>query len=241
MARKYWKTIERQLNEITKEVYSDHGYKNKLLFLIKKKMMLKSISKLIVSMTLVTVFILSAIAISVSAKNDDTKEEETDDNIENYKSNIVSSHKEHDKVHLVSWRWEEYWNIITYSLIIVICGIIKLVFHHIPILSKHLPESTVLILVGVIIGIIIYPPWDEKTLERREKSHPHDPFPRFTSFFFFNVLLPPIVLDSAYSLYDRDFVDNLGSVIIYAVIGTIFNVFSVGFSLYLIHYLGKKK
>ena len=140
-------------------------------------------------------------------------------------------------MHLASWRWDEYWNIITYALIIVICGIIKLVFHHIPIISKHLPESTVLILVGVIIGIIIYPPWEEKTLERKS-SHPNDPFPRFTSSLFFNVLLPPIILDSAYSLYDRDFVDNLGSVVVFAVIGTIFNVFSVGFSLYLIHYSG---
>ena len=202
--------------------------------------MTKVISKCLIHFISATC-ILCAIVISVRAKNEDTKEGGTDDNNDGKESQIISSHKEHNGVHLASWRWEEYWNIITYSLIIVICGIIKLVFHHIPILSKHLPESTVLILVGVIIGIIIYPPWDEKRLERTEKSHANDPFPRFTTFFFFNVLLPPIVLDSAYSLYDRDFVDNLGSVVVYAVIGTIFNVFSVGFSLYLIHYLGKRR
>ena len=198
------------------------------------------ISRWLVHLISATLF-LCAIVIIVEGKDEDTKEHDTDDKNENGESHIISSHKEHDGVHLASWRWEEYWNIITYSLIIVICGIIKLVFHHIPIVSKHLPESTVLILVGVIIGIIIYPPWDEKRLERTEQSHANDPFPRFTTFFFFNVLLPPIVLDSAYSLYDRDFVDNLGSVVVYAVIGTIFNVFTVGFSLYLIHYLGKKR
>ena len=113
----------------------------------------------------------------------------------------------------------------------------KLLFHHIPILSKHMPESILLMVIGAIIGIIIYPPWN-KSVDRQKSSHANDPFPRFTSFFFFNVLLPPIVLDSAYSLYDRDFVDNLGSVVIYAIIGTIFNVFSVAFSLYLVLYLG---
>ena len=140
-------------------------------------------------------------------------------------------------VHLASWRWNEYWNIITYCLIIIICGIIKLLFHHIPIVSKHMPESTVLMVIGAIIGIIIYPPWN-KSLSRQESNSSNDPFPRFTSFFFFNVLLPPIVLDSAYSLYDRDFVDNLGSVVVYAIIGTIFNVISVAFSLYLVLHLG---
>jgi hypothetical protein len=143
----------------------------------------------------------------------------------------------HHGVHLASWRWNEYWNIITYCLIIIISGIIKLLFHHIPIVSKHMPESTALIFIGAIIGIIIYPPWNH-SLSREESNHPNDPFPRFTSFFFFNVLLPPIVLDAAYSLYDRDFVDNLGSVVVYAIIGTIFNVVSVAFSLYLVLYLG---
>lgn len=49
---------------------------------------------------------------------------------------------------------------------------------------------------------------------------------------FFNVLLPPIILDSAYSLYDRDFLSNLSAIVQFAVVGTLFNVFVIGFSLY---------
>ena len=64
------------------------------------------------------------------------------------------------------------------------------------------------------------------------------PFPKFTSTFFFDVLLPPLVLDSAYSLYDRDFLDNIGSILIFAVFGTLFNVFAIGYGLYFINYLG---
>ena len=64
------------------------------------------------------------------------------------------------------------------------------------------------------------------------------PFPKFTSAFFFDVLLPPLILDSAYSLYDRDFLDNIGSILIFAVFGTLFNVFAVGYGLYGINKLG---
>ena len=38
--------------------------------------------------------------------------------------------------------------------------------------------------------------------------------------------------DSAYTLYDRDFLSNLGSVLLFAVVGTLFNVFLIGYGLY---------
>ena len=57
-------------------------------------------------------------------------------------------------------------------------------------------------------------------------------FFRFTATLFFNVLLPPIILDSAYSLYDRDFLGNLGAIIQFAVVGTLINVFAIGFGIY---------
>ena len=47
--------------------------------------------------------------------------------------------------------------------------------------------------------------------------------------------LPPKILtpqDSAYTLYDRDFLSNLGSVLLFAVVGTLFNTFVIGYGLY---------
>ena len=138
-------------------------------------------------------------------------------------------HQGHHGIRLASWRWKEYWELITFCLIIIMAGIFKLAFHHTPILPQYLPESCVLILIGIISGCFIY---------YGINSHQY-PFPEFTSKLFFNFLLPPIVLDSAYSLYDRDFLYNIGSIIVFAVVGTLFNVFAVGFGLYFIEYLSK--
>ena len=190
--------------------------------------------------TMVVNFIIIGCIASAKSSNEDNEDvpEDQYEKIGRFEPANEEVHTEQSHgVHIISWRWDEYWNIIMYCFVIIVCGIIKLLFHHIPIISKHMPESSILILIGVVIGLIIYPPWEQTVL--RLKSHPNDPLPRFTSFLFFNVLLPPIVLDSAYSLYDRDFLDNLGSVLVYAIIGTLFNIFSVGFSLYLVYYIGR--
>ena len=135
----------------------------------------------------------------------------------------------HHGIHLASWRWCDYYEHILFCLIVILAGIFKLVFHHTPMLSNYFPESCALIIIGIISGSFIY----------YGVNSANHPFPRFTSAFFFNYLLPPIVLDSAYSLYDRDFLYNIGSIITFAVIGTLFNVFTVGFGLYFINYLSK--
>ncbi|KAJ8310144.1 hypothetical protein KUTeg_012009 [Tegillarca granosa] len=40
-----------------------------------------------------------------------------------------------------------------------------------------------------------------------------------------------IILEAAFSLYDRTFTDNIGSVLIFAVLGTIFACFLIAFPL----------
>ena len=44
--------------------------------------------------------------------------------------------------------------------------------------------------------------------------------------------------DSAYTLYDRDFLNNCASVLLYAVVGTLINVFAIGYGLYGLSYVG---
>ena len=145
-------------------------------------------------------------------------------------NNPVEEHHHGDHgIQLASWRWKDYYGIIMFCLIIIMAGIFKLAFHHAPQLTKYFPESCVLIIIGIISGCFIYYGIDSDEYL----------FPKFTSTLFFHYLLPPIVLDSAYALYDRHFSYNIGSIIVFAVIGTLFNVFAVGLGLYFIKSISK--
>lgn len=84
-----------------------------------------------------------------------------------------------------------------------------------PKINKVLPESSLLIVVGVIIGLILY---------SSTKFHVSPLTPN--TFFFY--MLPPIILDAGYFMPNRLFFDNLGTILLMAVIGTIFNVATIG-------------
>ena len=98
--------------------------------------------------------------------------------------------------------------------------LINIYYHQIPILNS-LPESCFLIILGVVMGALIWAGGIEK-----------DSVFKLTANLFFNVLLPPIILDAAFSLYSRDFMANSLNILVYAVLGTVANILIIGFSLY---------
>ena len=141
----------------------------------------------------------------------------------------------HDGVHLYSWRWSHvyYSEHSTFSSPVLVSGLIifaivfKILFHHLSVLERLLPESCVLILVGTLFGVILWAIFGEDV-----NKEGVTPFPKFSANLFFNILLPPIILDSAISLYNKEFFATFFSVIIFAVFGTLFNVLTIGLSLY---------
>ncbi|XP_049286767.1 sodium/hydrogen exchanger 3 isoform X2 [Anopheles funestus] len=102
---------------------------------------------------------------------------------------------------------------------ILSASIAKIGFHMTPKLSRIFPESCLLIVVGVIIGALL-----------RYATNLHvSPLTPNTFFFY---MLPPIILDAGYFMPNRMFFDNIGTILLMAVIGTIFNIATIGSSLW---------
>ncbi|XP_071613598.1 sodium/hydrogen exchanger 2-like [Heliangelus exortis] len=105
------------------------------------------------------------------------------------------------------------------TLWIMLASLAKIGFHLYNKLPSVVPESCLLIFVGLIMGGIIY--------GFNDKSPPV-----MDSDIFFLYLLPPIVLDAGYFMPSRPFFENMGTILLYAVVGTVWNVFGIGVSLY---------
>ncbi|XP_048666429.1 sodium/hydrogen exchanger 4 isoform X2 [Marmota marmota marmota] len=84
-----------------------------------------------------------------------------------------------------------------------------------------MPESCLLILVGALVGSIIF-------------GTDHKSPPVMDSSIYFLYLLPPIVLESGYFMPTRPFFENIGSILWWAGLGALVNALGIGLSLYLV-------
>ncbi|RVE66725.1 hypothetical protein OJAV_G00110460 [Oryzias javanicus] len=100
------------------------------------------------------------------------------------------------------------------SLWILLALLMKLGFHIIPRVSHVVPESCLLIFVGLLVGGVI-------------KAMDQTP-PVLDTKLFFLYLLPPIILDAGYFLPIRPFTENMGTILVFAVVGTLWNAFFIG-------------
>ncbi|XP_074847491.1 sodium/hydrogen exchanger 2 isoform X2 [Carettochelys insculpta] len=105
------------------------------------------------------------------------------------------------------------------TLWILLASLAKIGFHLYYKLPSVVPESCLLILVGLLLGGIIF--------GAQEKSPPV-----MKSDVFFLYLLPPIVLDAGYFMPTRLFFENFGTIFWYAVVGTLWNSVGIGISLF---------
>uniref|UniRef100_A0A8C2X591 Sodium/hydrogen exchanger n=1 Tax=Cyclopterus lumpus TaxID=8103 RepID=A0A8C2X591_CYCLU len=80
--------------------------------------------------------------------------------------------------------------------------------------SNVVPESCLLIGVGLLVGGIIRAIREEAPVLNTE--------------LFFLYLLPPIILDAGYFLPIRAFTENMGTILVFAVVGTLWNAFFIG-------------
>ncbi|NXY50258.1 SL9A5 protein, partial [Ceuthmochares aereus] len=91
--------------------------------------------------------------------------------------------------------------------------------------TSIVPESCLLILLGLGLGGIVL-------AVAKKAEYQLEP----NMFFLF--LLPPIVLDSGYFMPSRLFFNNIGAILTYAVVGTLWNSFATGAALWGLHQAG---
>ncbi|XP_071991982.1 sodium/hydrogen exchanger 4 [Engystomops pustulosus] len=105
------------------------------------------------------------------------------------------------------------------TLWIILASYAKIGFHLYRKLPAIMPESCILIAIGVLLGGIIF-------------GTEHKSPPAMRTDIYFLYLLPPIVLEGGYFLPTRPFFDNIGTIIFWSVLGTLMNAFGIGLSLY---------
>ena len=93
---------------------------------------------------------------------------------------------------------------------------------------KAIHETVLSIFYGMVVGLVI----------RMSPGHYIQDSVKFNSSYFFNILLPPIILNSGYELHQANFFSNLGSILTFAIPGTFISSLVVGIILYIWTSLG---
>ncbi|KAH9424511.1 Sodium/hydrogen exchanger 8 [Dermatophagoides pteronyssinus] len=121
---------------------------------------------------------------------------------------------------------ERHSSMAIFFVLSVIASCIFLIHFILKTKFQYIPESLAVVFLGAAIGLVMK--MSSQNLGDWKKEETLSPT------MFFLILLPPIIYESGYTLHKGNFFQNIGSILVFAIIGTSISAFIIGGGIYIL-------